>query len=238
MSATVRVVNLPRDGADTPEMVARMSQMIRDLVPHNRAIGMDVDQVKDGEVWVSLLWDPKLVGNPVTGVLHARDALGCPETLTRSGSGSVNVTWDGTRWTSLESSMYGNSGVAGRYTLDYSPSDLVAGERVCLGTSCTPTSGGRVIGRSYDADGVLASVGDGLVNTNYAWSKRKAEASRSMNDCIQGSTCAPSRRASRCTISRPHASSGLAGRTIVIERSSCAAARQRSRVDAPSQSLA
>lgn len=70
MSATVGRVKLPQDGAYTPEMVARMSQMIRDFVPHNRAIGMDVERVQNGEAWVQLPWDPKLVGNPVTGVLH------------------------------------------------------------------------------------------------------------------------------------------------------------------------
>jgi uncharacterized protein (TIGR00369 family) len=54
----------------TPEMVARVSQMIRDFVPHNRAIGMEVDRVEGGQVWMRLPWDEKLVGNPVTGVVH------------------------------------------------------------------------------------------------------------------------------------------------------------------------
>ena len=72
--------------------------------------------------------------------------------------------------TSMGSTMYSSSGVAGRYALGYSPSGLVASERVCLGTTCTPTSGGRVISRTYDMDGVLASVGDGLVGTTSSWS--------------------------------------------------------------------
>jgi uncharacterized protein (TIGR00369 family) len=57
-------------GEYTPEMVARVGQMIRDFVPHNRAIGMEVLRVRIGGVWTRLPWDPKLVGNPATGVIH------------------------------------------------------------------------------------------------------------------------------------------------------------------------
>jgi len=54
----------------TPEMLTRMSAMIRDFVPHNKALGLEVVRVSRGEVWVKLPWDEKLVGNPATGALH------------------------------------------------------------------------------------------------------------------------------------------------------------------------
>lgn len=60
----------PEDREYTPEMVGRMSQMIRDFVPHNKAIGIEVLRIRVGEVWTKIEWDPKLVGNPATGVLH------------------------------------------------------------------------------------------------------------------------------------------------------------------------
>jgi uncharacterized protein (TIGR00369 family) len=54
----------------TPEMLARMSGMIRDFVPHNAALGLEVIRVSRGDVWVRLPYAEKLVGNPSTGALH------------------------------------------------------------------------------------------------------------------------------------------------------------------------
>jgi len=39
-------------------------------VPHNRALGMQILDVKAGEVVFELPYDAKLVGNPDTGVIH------------------------------------------------------------------------------------------------------------------------------------------------------------------------
>jgi len=128
-----------------------------------------------------------------SNVTITRDALGRPETLTRPGAGSVSVMWDGTRVTSLGSTMASSSGVAGRYTLDYSPSGLVASERVCLGTTCTPTSGGRVVSRTYDMDGVLASVGDGLVSSSYVLADFFGATSWSGSSTVGASAIAESR---------------------------------------------
>lgn len=69
MSST-RDESSPGDGEYTPEMVARVGQMIRDFVPHNQALGIEVDRVRIGEVWTRLPWAPHLVGNPVSGVIH------------------------------------------------------------------------------------------------------------------------------------------------------------------------
>lgn len=60
----------PASGDYTPEMIARLSQVIRDFVPHNRAIGLEVERVRAGEAWTRLPWAEHLVGNPVTGVIH------------------------------------------------------------------------------------------------------------------------------------------------------------------------
>jgi uncharacterized protein (TIGR00369 family) len=41
-----------------------------DGIPHNKALGMQVREFKRGEAVFELPYDPKLVGNPDTGVLH------------------------------------------------------------------------------------------------------------------------------------------------------------------------
>ena len=43
--------------------------MIR-MVPHARAIGMRIDRIEPGDVWVSLPYDERFVGDPNTGVIH------------------------------------------------------------------------------------------------------------------------------------------------------------------------
>ena len=52
------------------EMMARIDQGFCQMVPHNRALGMQV--VDFGDDWISLRlpWREDLVGNPETGVLH------------------------------------------------------------------------------------------------------------------------------------------------------------------------
>lgn len=39
-------------------------------LPHARALGMEVDAVRDGGATMSLAYDPRFVGDPQTGVLH------------------------------------------------------------------------------------------------------------------------------------------------------------------------
>jgi uncharacterized protein (TIGR00369 family) len=53
-----------------PEELERMSAMMRDAVPHNRALGLEVVKIRDREVWLKLPYRLDLVGNPETGVLH------------------------------------------------------------------------------------------------------------------------------------------------------------------------
>jgi uncharacterized protein (TIGR00369 family) len=41
-----------------------------ELIPHNKALGLSVLELVRGEAKFKLPYDPKLVGNPDTGVLH------------------------------------------------------------------------------------------------------------------------------------------------------------------------
>src|SRR5882757_6430012 len=48
----------------------RFAQQFSGSVPHNRALGMEIVEVSPAEALFRLPYDPKLVGNPDTGVLH------------------------------------------------------------------------------------------------------------------------------------------------------------------------
>ncbi len=45
-------------------------QLVREGIPHVRALGVDVESVEPGRMTVSLDYQDRLVGNPETGVLH------------------------------------------------------------------------------------------------------------------------------------------------------------------------
>jgi uncharacterized protein (TIGR00369 family) len=49
---------------------ARISEGVASYVPHNRALGIRFVEAKDGRVTLGLPYDEKLVGDPVTRVLH------------------------------------------------------------------------------------------------------------------------------------------------------------------------
>ena len=53
--------------ADDKALVARG---LIDHIPHNRALGLRVVGISKGEAIFALPYDPKLVGNPDTGVIH------------------------------------------------------------------------------------------------------------------------------------------------------------------------
>ncbi len=52
------------------EMIARIEQGFCHMVPHNHALGLRVADFGDGWFAMRLPWNPELVGNPETGVLH------------------------------------------------------------------------------------------------------------------------------------------------------------------------
>ena len=52
------------------EKPLRVSRGFVDGIPHNKALGMQMLEFKRAEATFQLPYDPKLVGNPDTGVLH------------------------------------------------------------------------------------------------------------------------------------------------------------------------
>jgi len=56
-----------RDSGDAPP---RATRGFVEHIPHNRALGMKVLELRRSEAVFSLPYDTKLVGNPDTGVLH------------------------------------------------------------------------------------------------------------------------------------------------------------------------
>ena len=49
---------------------ARLNRQFMDYVPHNRALGIEVVELALASSTMRLPYDPRLVGNPETGVLH------------------------------------------------------------------------------------------------------------------------------------------------------------------------
>lgn len=49
---------------------ARIAQQFIEAIPHARALQMRVDELGDGRAVISMPWDPHLVGDPRTGVVH------------------------------------------------------------------------------------------------------------------------------------------------------------------------
>jgi len=46
------------------------AQQFVSALPHSRALGMQVEDIGDGFAIISMGYDPKLIGDPQTGVLH------------------------------------------------------------------------------------------------------------------------------------------------------------------------
>lgn len=51
-------------------MRERINREFEEQVPHNRALGMELQSLSSGEARSALPWAPHLVGNPETGVIH------------------------------------------------------------------------------------------------------------------------------------------------------------------------
>jgi uncharacterized protein (TIGR00369 family) len=51
-------------------LLERLNRQFAGLVPHNRALGLELLSLSDGEALVKLPWAAHLVGNPETGVVH------------------------------------------------------------------------------------------------------------------------------------------------------------------------
>lgn len=56
--------------AEHRDKLARLNQAFAEVIPHNRALGLRVVDFGPGQAWLQLPYDPKLIGNTQTGVLH------------------------------------------------------------------------------------------------------------------------------------------------------------------------
>jgi uncharacterized protein (TIGR00369 family) len=50
--------------------IERINRQFEESVPHNRALGLELLDLRDGEARGRLPWAEHLVGNPETGVIH------------------------------------------------------------------------------------------------------------------------------------------------------------------------
>jgi uncharacterized protein (TIGR00369 family) len=58
------------DDGRSLDAIERMNREFESYVPHNRALGLQVVSLAKGEARIRLPYDPQLVGNPDTNVLH------------------------------------------------------------------------------------------------------------------------------------------------------------------------
>jgi uncharacterized protein (TIGR00369 family) len=60
----------PRTREDEVALLAQLNRTFHQVVPHNRALGLEMVALEDGGARMRLPYSPDLVGNPETGVLH------------------------------------------------------------------------------------------------------------------------------------------------------------------------
>ena len=60
----------PRTRAEEVRVLAQLNRNFHQVVPHNRALGLEMVALEDGEARMRLPYSLDLVGNPETGVLH------------------------------------------------------------------------------------------------------------------------------------------------------------------------
>ena len=49
---------------------AKLARQFIEAIPHSRALGMKLTEIGDGMAEITMAYDPKLVGDPRTGVIH------------------------------------------------------------------------------------------------------------------------------------------------------------------------
>jgi len=63
-------VSEPGEAPSLVDLVVERKNLLVSSVPHAMALGFTVVDAKPGETWLKVPFDPKLVGNPATGVIH------------------------------------------------------------------------------------------------------------------------------------------------------------------------
>jgi uncharacterized protein (TIGR00369 family) len=48
----------------------RMARQFIEAIPHARALGMEFEALGDGRATIAMPYDPRLIGDPATGVIH------------------------------------------------------------------------------------------------------------------------------------------------------------------------
>ncbi|TCO72907.1 PaaI family thioesterase [Rhodovulum euryhalinum] len=49
---------------------ARIARQFIEMIPHSRALNMRVDEIGNGVAEISMPYDPRLIGDPQSGVIH------------------------------------------------------------------------------------------------------------------------------------------------------------------------
>jgi uncharacterized protein (TIGR00369 family) len=49
---------------------ARIARQFIETIPHSKALGMTITEIGDGLAEISMPYDPRLIGDPETGVIH------------------------------------------------------------------------------------------------------------------------------------------------------------------------
>jgi uncharacterized protein (TIGR00369 family) len=82
------------------EQRQRIAEGFVRAIPHAAALSMRVDAVRDGQADMSMPYDPRLIGDPATGVIHGgpvsvlMDTCGAAAVLAHPGAGIGTATLD------------------------------------------------------------------------------------------------------------------------------------------------
>lgn len=69
----------------TPSDMLALARQFIAALPHAQALGLHLEEIGPGSAVLSMPWDPKLIGDPATGVIHG----GAVSTLMDTASGTA-----------------------------------------------------------------------------------------------------------------------------------------------------
>ncbi|KAF0674531.1 PaaI family thioesterase [Profundibacterium mesophilum] len=82
------------------DRTARIARQFIEAIPHARALGMTLETIGDGTAEISMPYDPRLIGDPATGVIHGgavsalMDTCGGAAVMLHSSGPSTTATID------------------------------------------------------------------------------------------------------------------------------------------------
>lgn len=124
-----------------------LARQFIEALPHCKALGLSVDDVRDGFAVMSMPWDDRLVGDPTTGVIHG---------------GAVSSLMDTCSGTAVIAHPKGPSSTATLdLRIDYmrpaTPGQAITAEATCYHMTRT-VAFVRAIARDNDADNPVATA--------------------------------------------------------------------------------